>query len=472
VDWFGGVRFQQGKVVAEDAAKWQQRCKSFLISKRNESAATRRLPWSKRYRPNEEAIRAFDSSLAGMGLSLAQFQIPRMPQALTAHEERFYIDAEDLPDDMAKDLGLPRRSCIEDMITGDTRFELDLGVHRKTAVNVIDCGSKARPGRMFMFGKGRVRGMLWFDALHTRYNRYKSCVTAADLADSWAEGGVLVGFRKGPWTSGAHFGTLQAIAQNAWQTATHRDSLYRLCYPAIIFFRYRGKLPANAYTEESYSHEWESGQYIQLISNKGSREAKSRWFDMPKQVDVLLPDMGWFRYFSLRRALEENWYTSVYDSPLFQSALAYEPVEPACVVAAPIDGDGQAEGASSSSSSSGPVPRHVDDEVAAAERKTFQQEKQEAKCIAHLACNIACSDTKLRLMVMYAIGSRATSEFHDLTVTQLKTQSGCIEWWRVMATEGWLDVARRQASVFGNADLLQDRGYFLSGANVHSICLA
>lgn len=472
MDWLGGVRFKQGKVVAEDAVKWIQRCKSFLISKRSESAAARRLPWSKRYRPNEEAIRAFDTSMVGMGLSCAEFKVPRMPLALKAHEERFWASAEELPDAMATELGLPRRSCIEDLQTGETRLEVDLSGNRKLICNVIDCGSKARPGRIFMYGKGGIRGMLWFDALHTRYNRYKSCVTAADLSDSWAEGGVLVGFRKGPWTSGAHFGTLQAIAGNAWLTSSHGDALYRLCYPAIIFFKYRGKLPANAYTEASYAYEWECGQYIQLISNKGSREAKSRWFDMPKQVDVLLPDMGWFRFFSLRRALEENWYTSVYDSPLFQSALAYEPVEPACVVAAPIDGDGPAEGASSSSSSSGPVPRHVDDEVAAAERKTFQQEKSEAKCIAHLACNIACSDMKLRLMVMYAIGSRATSEFHDLTVTNVKTQAGCVEWWRLMATAGWLDVARKQASVFGDADLLQDRGYFLSRVSLHMICLA
>jgi hypothetical protein len=453
-DWFGGVRVQKGQAVQEDVAKWAQRCRSFLNSKTNESNASKRLPWNKRYLPNEEGIRAFDAALLGTGLSLSEFELGRKPGMLTAEEKRYFVSADDLPDDVARDIGLLKRSCIENTRTGATHLEVCWEEGRKLLVNVIDCGSRGRPSKLFLYGVGGLRGICFFDAHHTRYNRFKSAVDNADLADPWAESGVVCGFKKGPWTGCAHFQSLKSLADNYFETANHTDMLYRMCYPCIMLYKYKGNIPLEAYTEPSYEFEWVAGRTIRLLHNKGSRDVKSRWFDKNDQLEGNKEDFGWLRLLCLRRALEENWYAGINDSPLFRSSRAYDAVimrQPDAASAAP-----QAAASSSSSSSSSAGPNLGAILATAPEQKTLQEERDEARCVMHLTCNIMCTDTKLRLMTLFVVGGRPSKRFHSESVTMLKTQAGCIEWWAKLAAGEWMNVVLEEVALLSDEAALQD----------------
>lgn len=38
---------------------------------------------------------------------------------------------------------------------------------------------------------GKSRGIVWYDKLHTRYNRFKTAAGDAGLKELWSEGSVL-----------------------------------------------------------------------------------------------------------------------------------------------------------------------------------------------------------------------------------------------------------------------------------------
>lgn len=458
-DWFGGVRFKNGVAVESDKRKWSARVRAFLNAKGKQTVAEKKLPWNKKYLPNCEAISGLDGALQGFGLGLGDFGFVQKPRALLQHERRYFVEAAELPPAFAEDLGLLRRACIEDTTSNETWIETDWNSDRRLLVNALDCGSKARPGNFFLYSAGDIRGCMFFDPLHTRYNRFKTAVNESDLADAWSEGGVLVGLRKGPWAGASHYGTFKDIAENYFGSADYNDKLFRLVYPTIIFFKYKGALPLDAYSDDHMASVWADGPQIKLLHSKGTKEKASRWFDMPTNLEAMKEDFGWLQLLLMRRALEDNWYASVQDSPLFRTSLAYVPVEPT-----PPQAPGTTDATvalavpSRAVSSIDPMPLpSVPLPPLEASEATFEQQRADAKCVMHLACNIACTLTKLKLMCVIVVGGKASSDFHSANVKLLKTQSGSVEWWRLMAMGEWKKVVIAETKLFEDELKLKER---------------
>ena len=200
--------------------KWAARAASFLSDKAEQGESAKELRWDKHYEPNIEHMRGLDHQHQSVpGFGLAGFAAYRVPKTLGAQERCYFVQAEQLPDNLAKATDHRSRACVEDSAIEKERLGGHM-VRRRLLIGVPGCGSIGWPG---------LAKPLPYQ-VHQAQNRSAFCWPVVHLNG----GADALWPRKGPWAGAALFDAIYAAAKTYFQQSDSRDQLYTLCYPFII----------------------------------------------------------------------------------------------------------------------------------------------------------------------------------------------------------------------------------------------
>jgi hypothetical protein len=399
-----------GEINVERTAMMDERLKSFLKEKADQTSAAAKVSFHKRYATNVDHLKALDHSLQGtFGFSLKSFECERPPRARAKDEKRYFVKAADLPPDLCRDLGLESRSCIHDQVTGKRFLEVLWTAERKCLFQVLDCGASAWPGKFFLYSEAAVRGGFMGDPCHTRFNRFKTAVRKVGLWGSWLEGSLINGLRRGPLAGASNFATLSSTASSMFESSDYKDPLFKHCYVPIALHFFKGNLPMDVHSEGIMKLLWDSLPRAGVFHRKGSTQKSSRWFQWLVQMEDISLDLGFLWMVLCRVCIERNYVGTLDD-------LASDHVRPAPVQAeapVPAEPDRRVAGANSETAL-------ADKEMKAARKKTRNN--------LHLACKILNTDLQVSLIKMIYIVGRVSKERHGTQAHMCKTQLGGLHW--------------------------------------------
>ena len=150
---------------------------------------------------------------------------------------------------------------------------------RPTAcTGVIECGSIGRLGKLVLYSKLGLAGMVWLDRLRAKTSRLRTAAQGCVLWDTeWSEAVVSAPSPRGPWLGAANHGRVVGIFDSYHKTVNQTDAVYRFAYPHIIFFMYCGRKLVNPCAEEHSAQIWDELPFRPLLRHPGSRAKKSRW---------------------------------------------------------------------------------------------------------------------------------------------------------------------------------------------------
>lgn len=169
-------------------------------------------------------------------------------------DSRFYVDLEDLPDEMkAASEGYSRRSCIEDD-KGQTRLEV-IWSSRPILCMAGDMGASAwKPKTKYVYSFG-VRGTERHDAPHRTVRNRLLAISRAGGNFVKYEYDTLFAWMSGPWGSGGNGQLVKQAATEISKNFTHLDfPLFDLLYERLTLCYHQGRVPTEFGTEAHRQH--------------------------------------------------------------------------------------------------------------------------------------------------------------------------------------------------------------------------
>jgi len=414
------------QAVASKLAAVQDRVHQFL----QPSSTTSKKPisWKRPLEPNADHLKALDHALrcGTMGrLTMASFQAVGGPRALQADEERYFVPVTELPRELGEDLGVTRRACVKDNVTGNRFLVIQWQGERNILHEVMDQASIGNPARYWVYQTQRLRGWNWFDPHHRRWNNWKADVKRSGAKSVMLETSLVVSMKKGPWSGAANFWKLSQTARSYFENFDAKDKLFGLLYDDICTDFFHDKVPANKGSEQHMSEVFQRCKSCPWFVKKGSKVKKSRWFQWSHEVEPLSEWYTVILLVLLFYSLSRGWYASIEKTPLHSN---FKPVSADADPAdAPADN----------------IDQHLPDQADIAKKRTSQDEEKafkatrQAQDMVHLCCNILCNRSTRRVMLCMWHLSEPVRIDHDKTVTMLKTQLSSVQWHQAMADDGW-----------------------------------
>lgn len=136
-----------GGLTQSGAERWKDKLNTFLGAHKEKA---KREKAEDKTQANVHSLVAFDHALTGtLGIGLRRFLPLRRPRALGPGEERFYVDAADLPDEVRDSADRDRRACIS-APGNETYLEVVWGPRPTLQVH-LDMSDKQWHGRTWLF---------------------------------------------------------------------------------------------------------------------------------------------------------------------------------------------------------------------------------------------------------------------------------------------------------------------------------
>lgn len=143
------------------------------------------------YEDNVASLQALDKSMfvGTGGLRLRDFVVetvfrPRPPEE---GDQRYDMQADALPTELATDLNCLRRACVYNKADKTTRFEVDWCTVRNWLYEILDQSTKQQPSRYILYTFAGVRGWFSVDPLHRIHNRWHLSLKLSGLQEQWGE---------------------------------------------------------------------------------------------------------------------------------------------------------------------------------------------------------------------------------------------------------------------------------------------
>ena len=270
---------------------------------------------------------------------------------MAAHERQYFLGADAVVMRPSNDPRPRRRSCVLDLRTGKTRFEVpcELGasghMHKRSLHIVADEGPIGRPSMLYLFGDLGVRGTWCRDRAHKVTNAIKLSAVESGLYVVILETTVAWNLPSGPWEGDAVFASLVEAGSSYLNTSDHHDVLFQLLYPDIALET--GRLDADFGSEAHQQKVWESLRSRSVLATKSARVRVGRWFAWHDEPTVKAQEWSAFLLSLPVVGMRKGMWKSIWGgSPLFRKDA---PVEQLVDAAAGADEVRVAAGAASSS---------------------------------------------------------------------------------------------------------------------------
>lgn len=273
-------------------------------------------------------LKALDWAMrGGLNISLSYFRPPRPVGLLTASQCRYYVDVQGSADQLASGApDLQRRSCIEDKSTGQRWFEVprerdDEGhLHRPALHVVTDKGPKCFPGLQYLFKKLRLRGSLVADPWHQDWNGLRSAAAEAGLWGICLERCLVHNFPSGPWEGCAAHQSVKGAGKHFFETADEHNDLFSLMFERLCLAF--GDVPMDFGSHRHRQAVWDRCKQAACMKNKGPSVRMGRWYDLfGKEADLEPGHNEVLLLILLYMGMKDMWWTSVTESPLFNSGV-------------------------------------------------------------------------------------------------------------------------------------------------------
>lgn len=405
---------------------FRRRVQSFLSPPENEKEKAPAAALKERRLANLHQVMALDNALkGGAGFGLARFGPPvaERVQALGKDEKRFWVNEEEVPPAMQADLGTrQRRSCIFNTVTQGSRLEINWRAHRPSLFQTVDQGSVGWVSRHWLYFKAGLRGGYQFDIHHRRHNDILNSYRSCGVWYIQLEYLVVGNFILGPWLSNSNWNLVCEAGREFFKSFTFDNQLFKMCYPWIAVDLNRGVEPAGFGTAEHAEELWAQLPYNPIFVNKGFAAKTSRWFSWSQKVSGMMPNLSVLLLVLLYISIHRGNISSTRDVPEFLVPAAKAPAPAGSSSSRPSPAAGSSSDLAPPSSSG-------------AERLSVKQSNSEMERLRR-------SNPNTLMMVVHILSNRTTRriaqcmlrltshvhEAHNLTVTQLKTQSGSLDW--------------------------------------------
>lgn len=461
-DWRGQRTSSSGALGMDAKEKWRGRLRSFL-----QVAAKRKkgLPKLTQERlANKYHLQGVDNSLAaGAGLSLKHFVADPPVRALREEEARFWVDASDLPPGLRKLCqGREMRSCID--FGEDTRLEVMWGNDRPVLLTFQDQGSIGWPSMAYLFTHGGLRGWFFPDPCHRRYDNFLNAVSAAQISFIKHEVTLIVSVGTAPWGGCGHFGKYSEAAMEYFQNYSIADPLFQAALPYLLHDSFRGKQQPGMDTAESLRSLWHSGAACKLFAHKGSKSQLNRWFQWTRRWREFCDDSAWLLLVILYIGIHLSWWPDLESSPLMRTVEGRAASsgaggshvndglddEPGVELEGDLGARGPGRAAAPASGFFGPG------KGVAGSNKDVDKWVGNKNALCLVAESLANLTTRALATSVSAI-ARPVEEESGLTITMMKSQRGCMEWFVKMSTGNiaYLDECMR---VLADPDVLLRMG--------------
>ena len=314
--------FADGSATASGTAEWKQRVDQFFDPARAHKKP-KAASWKRPLEPNAEHMGALDHAIRmGTGLGLAHFLAPQR-LVLQPGDQRYFVDATKLPSKYGTDLGCKSRACIVSR-AGVRQLEANWTDERRVLHEVLDQGSIGLPARHCLYSVAGVRGCVWSDPPHRRFNWWLQDVKNTGVSEMKMETTLLMSFRKGPWSGAANFWKVQRTAEDYFTHSTGECPIFAFLYDNICTDIFEGRQQFNQGSLEHIRTVWDSIKLCPYFHRKGSKIKRSRWFQWNHEVPELAQWWSVILLVLLVHSIRQGWYGSLRDTPLFRNALAQD----------------------------------------------------------------------------------------------------------------------------------------------------
>ena len=179
-------------------------------------------------------LRALDHGMmVTLRRGLADFVLRLPIKGPRRDEERYAAENEDLPAQFRRE-GACRRCCLEDKVTGATRFELPAEVLAQDSLFIFsDQGSAGWPGYLYLFTWIDVMGFVFYDVCHHVVNEIENALKAAQCWFFVRELILVLNLVLGPFSGAAWFHTVAKGLDDYLAGATWRCPLFQYLYEWI-----------------------------------------------------------------------------------------------------------------------------------------------------------------------------------------------------------------------------------------------
>ena len=146
-EWGQQEQTETGALTDHGSARLQAKLREFLWESFEKG---KKQQGEDKTQANVASLVAFDHSLqASVGFGLERFVPHRRPRPLGLGDVRFYVNREDLPEDVQVGVDRDRRSCIDAL--GEVSFLEVVWGPRPTMQVHLDQADKQWPGRTWLF---------------------------------------------------------------------------------------------------------------------------------------------------------------------------------------------------------------------------------------------------------------------------------------------------------------------------------
>ncbi|CAE7547735.1 SLC38A1 [Symbiodinium sp. CCMP2592] len=265
-----------------------------------------------------------------------------------------------------------------------------LAVHELKApllINFVDQGSAAWPGRCHSLVE-------WLDVVHRRDNNVKLTFKQAGLNALKIEALLVLNLMAGPWQGAGNLGKLHGAMEQFLSTQSPEHPLFQACYPFLTETKHMNVFPFNYGSPEHQQEVWEWLRTLPIWFQKYEVVKTGRWHNFTAKSSRLEKYSGAVFFAILVFGFAEQWYKSIYDTPLGGASFSNIMVE---------DDDGDDDGNAAAASSSSKAPPHHD--PAPAGMKQSEAQFQRTKLSKKFKSNLQ--------MCLWWLGDRQTKAFTE-----------------------------------------------------------
>lgn len=221
-------------LTVEGCELWEKRLKLFMYGK---SAIDGKVVMSlkAKLQANITHMKALGNALqAGCGFGLAKFAPKRPIGFVQPPLQRFWVNLESLPAPVREaSPGRSRRSCIVNSATHERWWEVAWSGERAVLQSYCDQGNTSWPAKHILFVGLGLRGGVWRDPPHRRWNVLKAW-EQAKLNLIKNEFAIVANLLIGPWSGAAFFHEVREAAAEYFNNRDEHDSLFVLMYERIV----------------------------------------------------------------------------------------------------------------------------------------------------------------------------------------------------------------------------------------------
>ncbi len=285
-DWRGADANEFGAFTERGETLVQSRLEQFMG--RMGDASTRHcVTVLQEGQANQHSLRALDLALhGGAGLGLKDWALDEQERSvgwLRENETRRLVEVTELPDWLQAIS--PDRKCrhfVQKAGEESSRLEV-VWTGRRTLMTHADYGPIGIPGRFWLFFSGLLRGYVWSDISHRRYDNWIDALSWSNLA--WVKGEMIlsVSALTGPWEMASHFGRLREVVESLDKNFDHNFDIYRVLYPMMVHDYYDGAEIPEFGSENHYELFWRIVMDAPVFRSKGEIAKAGRWFQASRR---------------------------------------------------------------------------------------------------------------------------------------------------------------------------------------------